>query len=640
MMTENKKNGEQGAGTRDRKGNVGGRPERGRPERRQHSGPPRGGHNREHAEGRGGGYASGRGDQPHRGREGHVGFSGEDDQGGQFGERRRESREPGAEGAARALVSLDQDIMKLLVRRAILISRVREGKDHAASPTAIKAEKSVRSAWEKNSLRFSKDPRFARNLFDLLQDLKVLSKDEAESQSSFLLNPVRKPVNIRLTGPADTRTSSMWLALCAALDQPSELFPVPLADVLTDCIKSLNQAGADAVWEEPGRVAVKTTGKKSFASSLGGKSIFVGESPLSLYLMAFLGAESTGACRFTGGATLKMAELGGLRHTLPLLGARLAHVVPRSQGLPASVEYSGVIQEHIVVPEDLPLEGVCALLVAPLVWGRAVTIDLGELPGHVAATALAEAFTIYDLAGADVGTRGSVLHFSEEWPQLAKAPTVPLDAEAAAYILALPAFCGGTVRLTGPWPQYPMANDVAALLAFAGVQLTIDAEGVTANVPYGLFSGAPAPETMAESLHPLYWAFLGILWEQNKENCSLPALPQGANLSLAGDFLEAMRLAWDSPEAGSALNKIDSQIDGPTIWTGPDAFWSMSYALAAFVRPGLRLANPGIVSKVLPYFWGLYNHLPEPEDLARIEREKKEEPADDKPSRRRIIADG
>ncbi len=557
------------------------------------------------------------------------------------GRRRPEQREgsssSGPEGSARALVHLDQDIMKLLVRRATLVSRIREGRDHAASAAAVQAEKTVRTAWERNARAFSNDPRFARNLFDMLQGLKILSKTEAESKGRFVLHPPAKPVSLTLSGPADSRVAAMWMALSAALNVASALSPVPLSQTLTDTVKALNQAGATISFEAPGRVSCQANEKFKSGPSLGGKNIFVGDSPLALYLMAFLGVESPGACRFSGGNILKMADLSGLRHTLPLLGARLAHVVPRSQGLPVTVEYSGELHDHIAVPEDLPVEGVCALLTAALAWRRTVSIDLGELPGHVAATALAEAFVLYELAGADVDSRGSSVCFSGRPETLPPSAPLPLDAETAAYLLALPAFTGGAVTLNGVWPKLPMAHDVAAMLAHAGLEFTISPESVTARAGEKSFPGIPAPDHVSESLHPLFWALSALAARLSQEDLSISSPPLGADMNLAGDFLSLLNLALLGDDA-PRLRKAMFEDKDPT-WVSPDRFWGLALCLASFLRPGLALANPDIITAGLPYYWTLFNSLPEPQDFALIAKPKKEEAADEKPARRRIIAD-
>ena len=72
----------------------------------------------------------------------------------------------------------------------------------------------------------------------------------------------------------------------------------------------------------------------------------------------------------------------------------------------------------------------------------------------------------------------------------------------------------------------------------------------------------------------------------------------------------------------------------PSGWASPTPHWSMGLALAAFVRTGLKLSNPGNVTELMPSFWNLYNGLPSP-DLSRKPKVAEE---DDKPVRRRIIA--
>ena len=46
-------------------------------------------------------------------------------------------------------------------------------------------------------------------------------------------------------------------------------------------------------------------------------------------------------------------------------------------------------------------------------------------------------------------------------------------------------------------------------------------------------------------------------------------------------------------------------------WICPDAYWGLALALASFVRPGVRLANPDIVARTMPFFWPLFNSLPD-----------------------------
>ena len=72
-----------------------------------------------------------------------------------------------------------------------------------------------------------------------------------------------------------------------------------------------------------------------------------------------------------------------------------------------------------------------------------------------------------------------------------------------------------------------------------------------------------------------------------------------------------------------------------TPWAAPDAPWALALALLAFVRPNLKLSNPGVVTAQLPRFWKLYNALPNPAETLRGPADG-DAPA--KPGRRRVLA--
>ncbi len=533
-------------------------------------------------------------------------------------------------GATGALIELDRELMKLLVRRATLVSRIRGGREHAASPAAIQAEKAVRTAWEEGALSFSKDPRFTRRLFDLLQDMKVLSKEQADSKGAFNLAPPQKPVAARVTGPTCDRAARMWALLAARLGAPLRLEPLYLSDAFTVFAKTLAQAGATLSCRETGKGVGAAEASASSPLALAGQTVFAGDDLFSLCLLAFAAAGGTGVTRLTGGRDLKSADLSPLRQILPLLGARLAHVVPRSQGLPANLECSGAIPQAIAVPPDLPREAATALLLAPLLWNRSVAVDLAALPAETAMAALAEAGPLHRECGAAVETRGSTLFFSPQAPILPPAPYLPLDPALSAYLLALPAFAGGEISLTGQWPAHrPKAHAVTALLASAGIALETGEDSVTARVKPGV------PLHVRDTRHspdllPLALALSAL---ERRAKTGRPAPPpemEEEDAVLAGDFFAFLGLAL---EDGSPVPAA------PSAWSCPDGWWGMALALCACGKPGLLLANPSEVTRLMPAFWTLYNALPAPTDPASPAARRTEEPVHDKTPRRRIIAD-
>ncbi|MDR0339822.1 MAG: 3-phosphoshikimate 1-carboxyvinyltransferase, partial [Desulfovibrio sp.] len=548
------------------------------------------------------------------------------------------------QGAAAALIDLDRDLMKLLVRRSTLVSRMRGGKDNASTPAAIQAEKAVRVAGEAGALAFSRDPRFSRQLFALLQDIKVMGKAEAQKANSFRLTPSKAAVNAAITGPTSSRGAQMRLALAAALGRPLVLEGVTLSPALLDAARALAQAGAAITHESTGsgigRVSLQAGGKFAFTN----KTLYVGDDLFTLYLLAFMAVGKTGACRFNGGARLKAADLSPLRQALPLFGARLAHVIPRSQGAPANVESSGYIPPLVVVPADLPLEGICALLLAPLAWGAPLTLNLAALPAVIATAALSEVRPLHREVGAEVETQGPHLVFTPGPLQPPSRPLLPLEPALAAYLLALPAFSGGSFTLYGRWPSsMPEAQEAEQLLAFAGLSLSHGgrADGEESVTSSRLSAALDAPlhgNDISSRLGPLLLALCAHKKATGAELPPLDGLPfpqDDVEKALAGEFFA--RAGFYSGAAG--LEPAPAEDGEAPAWTSPDPYWSMAYALAAFHRPGLRLANPGNIGEVLPFFWNVYNGLPEPSDPARQPPEKTEETSD-RPARRRIIAGG
>jgi 5-enolpyruvylshikimate-3-phosphate synthase len=555
-------------------------------------------------------------------------------------------------GAAGALIELDRDLMKLLVRRSVLVSRIRGGRDYAASPEAVLAEKDVRIAWENGALAFSKDPRFTRQLFTLLQDLKVLSKEQAEQTGIFTLVPSAKPVSGELTGPADTRMAQMYTALAACRGDALSLEALSLSEALIDTVKACSQAGAaisrHGQGAGPGGVSVTQGAPLSFA----GKTIYVGEDFFTLYLMAFLAVGRPGACRLAGGARLKGADLSVLRQTLPLFGARLAPVVPRSRGLPVSLESSGAIPPQVLIPADLPLEAVCALLLAPLLWNAPVIFNLAALPASVAAAALAEVGAVHLACGAHVETRGAQLSFSPGALQAYERPSLSLDSSLCAYLLALPAFAGGSLSLKGSWPAHlPVSLEVESLLSWAGLAVRILGTSVSVEAACPPFSVPLQCNGLSPQLGPLFLALAAKRCMFGADTPSLrrpaPFPSDDAQDALAQEFYERIGLLYadgcvSTSDTGGRVSlpaHAGAAKTGHSAWTSPDAYWSMAFALAAFLRPGLRLANPGSVTEVLPGFWSIYNSLPHPADPVRRTQAAAQESKNDKPARRRVIAD-
>ena len=535
------------------------------------------------------------------------------------------------------LIELDRDIMKLLVRRGKLVGKLRGGKDHAATPAAARAEKEVRSAWEKNAVAFSRDDKFARQLFSLLQELRMDSRQEVEGRGGFNLSPSRKAVSVNIPGPVSIIASRMLAVFAAFSSSDFSLANAVFNDPLIDCVKALNSAGAKFVWtvgERAGEGTLTHSGVASVSLTTD-RALYIGEDLLTMYLMAFLAAEKVGKARFTGGAGLKMADLSPLRRFLPELGARMAHSVPKSNGLPANVESSGIIPDAVIVPGDLPEEGVIALLAAAVVWKKEITFDFAALPEALFAGALAACLPTLRACGVVDSLQGSVLRLDTRVTSLpsgkALSEAAPLDPVLGAYLLALPAFAGGRVALGGRWDtSLSLAASSQALLVGEGLLMTEEASSICSELAE---DGAGTPgqgdyASLDAALLPLGIALAVRNVRRFKREIPLPVLPNDADMAVIESFCARfgvichdgmLQLGGSAPEDAQA-----------SPWTSPSPMWSFAYALCSFVRANVRLTNPTSVNALMPSFWPLFNALPDPSEVKKV-------PEEPKVVRRRII---
>ncbi|UZP67231.1 3-phosphoshikimate 1-carboxyvinyltransferase [Desulfovibrio mangrovi] len=520
---------------------------------------------------------------------------------------------------------MDVELMKLLARRSKLIQKTRRPKKEGSGTTGISSEKQLRLLWEANATKFSKDPRLARQLFSLIQDIEFTSKAESDERTEFTLSPNRKPVNVDLPGPASLKSARLWMTLAAMSGTKCRLKSLLTADPVTELVKALNQAGASLYWQD-GDVISKGGEALSFAD----KVIFAGDDHLNFYLLALMAAGRHGTLKFTGGSVLKDADLTAFRHFLPQLGARVAHVVPRSNGLPVRLECSGIIPDAIAIPSDLPAEAVVACLIAATSWDVRVTINLTNNAN--AETCLAEVSALLDQCG--VQYSGGTSDFTI-FPGPASVPTEPqlaLDPVIGTTLLSVPVFTAGTVKLDGAWPVKTEEGDAAlALLRSAGLEVTARDGKVIASATAAVAkAGQPDMGTLPAAYYPLSVAMACARAKATGEPVALPPLPAGMDLVLVEGFVAQAHMLIDD---GKVFPSVD--VPAAPLWTSPDANWTMAFAMLAFLKRSIKLANPGNITDLMPSFWTFYNGLPEP----TMTRKPKQETTSDQPKRRRIIAE-
>ena len=536
----------------------------------------------------------------------------------------RNSHETGDSRARKPLrevvCEIDRDILRLLLRRNNLLERMRGDKPRLDSAE----EKNIRESWEAAVSHISRDARLSGHFFSLMQEVEfqprpASARNDADGngdnggptlqeppRTAFNLAPPAKHVRLRMPAPLVCRATRAWLMLAASTGQPLHIAPCLMNDPIVDCVKMLNQAGASLTREDEG-----VSARPAAPLGAADKVIHTGDSAWNFFMLLghYLGRPSR--AKVTGDSSLKLADFSAVRHFLPALGARIVHIVPKSDGLPARLECSGILPDSVKLPADVPAELAEGILLAAPGYERAITLDLSSHPDH--RLIVARVVPILRAAGADVQTEGAKVRVNPGPLSLPAKPSAGMEPELAIFLLALPLALGGEAHLGGQWPALPAAEAGWDLLKQLGLDLRYEAgkEGgevcASAPAPLKQYAKGDLPAGFPAAWAPLPLA-LAACAALRGEKTVLPTLPSGTDRTTAESFLSAVGLELDE---NNCLCKKEQS--GPrTGWNAPDPVWAMAFALAACASPHQKLGNPGIMTGLFPPFWALYNTLPEP----------------------------
>lgn len=547
--------------------------------------------------------------------------------------------EPKARRPLRDVVSdIDRDILRLLMRRHNLLRKMHNAKGFLEPAE----EKGLREAWEAAVSRVSRDARLSSRFFSLMQEVEFLPRPEdgEERRVAFNLAPPAAPVKLEMEAPLACRATRAWLFLAAASGQPLTLGPCLMNDPIVDCVKLFNQMGA-ALTREDGSVAASAAAPMTAPD----KVLHVGDSAWNFYLaLAFyLGRPSR--TKFTGDSSLKLGDFSPLRRLMPSLGARLVHVVPKSDGFPIRVECSGALPDSIRFPAEAPIELAEALLLAAPFNENPLTIDISAHPDKE--TLKGRTLPILRQAEARLEENGDVIRVEPAALTIPRRPALPMEAELALFLLALAPALGGKVVLKGTWPRCPGAQSGLALLQTCGAELVKGDDAVSCAAAAPITTLTSAALAALDENFPADWLPLPIALAAaaalRDGNAELPALrdsqlradAQGFLMDLGLDALDGKirpRAAAPAPEGEE--DGEERRVERHP-WNAPTPVWALALAVAACAhgaRIGFKLGNPGVITALYPAFWALYNSLPEP----RMQRPA-EKAAPAAPKRRRVI---
>ncbi|MCF8030976.1 MAG: chorismate mutase [Desulfohalobiaceae bacterium] len=523
----------------------------------------------------------------------------------------KKSHKPGS--LRKELTEVDSELVRLLARRCDLLDRhLQERRSKSQSLSDPEMEKGLWHIWQEESRGSGLNERLLRRAFHLLNSL-AYDRTERPPEKEFLLRPRTDPAAVDLEGPRERMLSRMFLSLAAASGGSLRLERPVMNDALYDLLKALQQVGAKVSWESSAVWAEAWKG-----TEFNAKSIYAGGDLLNLYLLVFLATLQPGSCKFTGSTRLRLADLGPLMDLLPRLGARGVSILPGNKGLPLRVEASGSSEEEIPLPDDAPMElGAALVLCCGFFHAAQRRMRLTWSSGSGWGKHLEPACEVLAACGVDFALEPGCLSLEPGARRMPRQPDLTLDPELGAYLLALPRFLGGWIRLTGRFPAGSSRRaEITRVLGAFDVFLQEQEDAVVSGC------GELPPNQPELDLRGEPWVVpLAVSLALAAGGASLH-LPQGEGMDFAVELARTLGAEFSVDGALLRIASSPEKTEERLELTSPDSGWSMALALISLLRPGIVLRNPGELHGEWPHFWTLYNGLPRPQE-ALADREEK-----------------
>lgn len=409
------------------------------------------------------------------------------------------------------------------------------------------------------------------------------------------VQPVDGPLHAEVTLPGSKSITNRALVCAALADGPSVLTGILASDDTAAMVGALAALGVDArvegdqatVWGTRGRLR----GDVSLDARMSGTS--------SRFLMA-LAALAPDTVRIDGHAALRARPMEDGIEAVRALGRSVRST---DGALPVAIGPDPEVDElagTVTVRGDVSSQFLSGLLLMAPCWpdGLEIVVDgfLQSVPYVDMTVAVMRAF-------------GAKVHATPERDRFVVEPTgyqhvayaVEPDASTASYFLAAAALCGGTVTVPG-LGRSSLQGDVrfASVLSSYGADVEVgDHElrvtgGALRGGTYDLADISDTVPTLA-AIAPFAeepTIITGVGFIRRKETDRIAAV-----------VAELQRLGVRAAELDDGVRVDPGPVSPGVVSTYDDHRMAMAFAVLGLRAPGVRIADPGCVSKTFPGFW-------------------------------------
>lgn len=423
-----------------------------------------------------------------------------------------------------------------------------------------------------------------------LLTVKVVDEIEIAARSSPLVGKVAVPGSKSITNRA--------LLLAAMADGRCELCGALFSDDTRYMIGALRALGFMLASDEArGRIGVEGRGGRIAAR---GGDLFVGGAGTVMRFLAGFLTLGSGRFRLDGNARMRERPIGELIEALNRLGVGAR--TERGNGCPPIVieaDGENFAGGATSVDARRTSQFISALLLPAPLWKGGLRL---RIIGQAAPPFVAMTLKLMARWGAESTTDGEVIVVPGGQRYRAQRFAIERDASSASYFAAAAALCGGRVELEGITAD-SLQGDVEFLrvLERMGARLNWSRSGVEVAG-----SGRLCGLELDMSAMPDMVATLAVL----APFAQSPTRIRNVAFIRAHESDRIKALATELARLGAVVRERDdgleiepSQLKAGAVETYDDHRIAMSFAIAGLKQPGIRISNPGCVSKTYPGFF-------------------------------------
>ena len=414
----------------------------------------------------------------------------------------------------------------------------------------------------------------------------------------------RGPLDARARVPGSKSVTNRALLAAALADGPGRLLGALDSDdtrVMRDALRALGcpvEVTAEA-WHVTGR-----GGRLSSPS----EPLFAGNSGTTARFLTAAACLADGPVRIDGTPRMRERPIEDLTRALAQLGGR-CRIEGEAGCPPVLVEGGGLRGGEARIDARQSSQYVSAVLLAAPYADRDVTL---HFEGGVAVSRPYIDLTL-DLMGdfgASAGWCGAAsLKVNAGRPYRARDYPVEADASSAAYPLCAAAIAGGRVRVDGLDPR-TRQPDIGILerLEQMGCRVEIGADWVAVSAPAGPLRGIDTDmNDLPDAVLAL--AVVALFAEGPTRIRSVANLRIKETDRLAALETELRKLGAGAHADADSLTIEPGPLRAAEIDTYDDHRMAMAFALAGLRQPGVRIRDPGCVSKTWPGYFDWLGEL-------------------------------